>query len=258
MKCYIEDLSNMIHFGNEVNNFEMVEFQGKPLLCANAVLAHDAPAKKCVILCNIKRYFPYKTTSSNKYCYVFDLQSGKQKFSVIDWELNGKYNSIFNDEITKGEPVIFYKVKYDDRMKAKQHVLVNDLTYILHNLCGHLKHLFTSGTIPSEHGMKAAVSKTHYIWMNPLEHDVEDWTFFKRSYAPTEPTYAEAKDKVIEMANEGPRSKGQIYFHLHSAASVSVCGGQDKDATLKHYCADCNKVNIRLNSICTHVLTADP
>ena len=137
-------------------------------------------------------------------------------------------------------------------------MLVNNSTYILHNFCGHLKHLLTSGTIPSPQGMKPVVSKMHYIWMNPLEHSIENWTFFKRSHAPTVPTYEETKEKVIEIANKDARSKGQVCFYLYPSDIVAVCDGQDVDGTLKHYCADCNKVNIRLNPLCTHMLNADP
>ena len=172
--------------------------------------------------------------------------------------MNPKYKSIFNNKIKKGEPVIFYKVQYDDKIKDKPYMLVNNLTYILHNFCGHLKHLLTSGTIPGPQGMKKAIEKMHYIWMNPLEHNIEDWTFFKRSYAPTLPTYEEAKNKVIEIADNNARSKGQVYFYLYPSDVIAVCDGQDMDGTLKHYCADCNKVNIGLKPICTHILTAEP
>ena len=258
MKYYIADLRHIINYNNNVNDYDMVEFKGKHLFCANAVFANDAKRAKCGILCNIKRYFPHKTTSSNKYCYVFDVQSGQQKFSIIDWELDPKYRSIFNNKIKRGEPAIFYKVEYEDRIKDKPYMMVNNLTYILHNFCGHLKHLLTSGTIPSSQGMKKAIEKMHFIWMNPLEHDIEDWTFFKRSYAPTVPTFEEAKTKVKEIANKDARSKGQVYFYLYPCDVVAVCDGQDMDGTLKHYCADCNKVNIGLNPICTHIITAEP
>ena len=84
MKYYISDLRHIINYNDKVIDFDMVEFKGKHLFCANAIFANDAPSRKCGILCNIKRYFPHKTTSSNKHCYVFDVQSGQQKFSIID------------------------------------------------------------------------------------------------------------------------------------------------------------------------------
>ena len=120
MKFYIADLRKIVDYNSKVNNFNMIEFEGKHLFCANAVFAIDAPAGKCGILGQIKNHFPCKTASSNKYCYVFDVQSGQQKFSIIDWELDPKYRSIFNNQLTKGTPVIFYKVEYDDKMKINR------------------------------------------------------------------------------------------------------------------------------------------
>ena len=71
--------------------------------------------------------------------------------------------------------------------------------------------------------------------MNPLQHDIDDWRFYKHALLPIVPTFKAARQKV-----------------MHSTSRNAV------DANMKHLCSDCNKVNKGLNPSCTHASIALP
>ena len=257
VRYYVDDLQSIVTYNQKVNNYEFVEFKTRHLMCANALFGGDHKKFKGALLCSIHNNWAHYT-QSGKHCYVFDVQSGQQKFSIIDWELNTNYKSIFNDNFEKGRPTIFYKVEFNESIKNKPYMMSNVNTFILHNFCLYLRTLLKSGNYPNEKGIRQLIPNMEYIWMNPLQHDIEDFRFFKYVQPPTLPTFQIAKDKVVELANKDTKNKAQVYFFLYPKDIKSVADPQDMEANIKHFCPDCNRVNTGIEPRCMHSLSTIP
>ena len=250
-------LRNIQDYNDDTESYSNLGYKCSKLQCVNAIFNDDMPNTRQynTILCRLQQYNHHKT-SKKMDCYVFNCQSAKKIFSIISWNIDGKFKKIFDNKLKCGTPIIVANLKFDTSIPKKPYFQTCNNSIIFHSWCPEISDMFFKGESP-KYGVDNAI-ETFYIWMNDANEQIEDVRFYQDIKLAKFTNLIKAVDHVKNIAGESKDQKGKALFLLPNKNITSWSDVADMDANLKHYCNFCRKVYQTFDPVCQHMSDVNP